>query len=406
MTTPATTNGPVLTHRPYGSEHPYATSADQRVPVLPVAGGSVRLGVIARGDVTAVTCEWHAHGETTTLPMRTATVSALDSAALAGGDGHLAEAQAAALTADGGWFAQSPPLEEGTAYRYRFVAQGDVGPDRATGWFDVSAAVWSDQGGDLTLTWGERLVPGSVQWLRDADGVQRVRFALRLAQGEHVVGFGERFDAVDQRGRSLDAVVFEQYKSQGRYGRTYLPMPFAHVIGESTPGWGLHVRTSRRTWFDVGASRADQLVIEAALGGAGHEHLDVALYDGAPHEVLGAFTAEVGRAEELPDWVFRLWASGNEWNTQATVLERMNAHRDLEIPVGAVVISTCALRTCIEPGHLGLSTPGRYASVRDALGRYVPRPINASRISVRAVLFRATAFRAFSVSLFQAAGFA
>jgi hypothetical protein len=40
------------------------------------------------------------------------------------------------------------------------------------------------------------------------------------------------------------------------------------------------------------------------------------------------------------------------------------------IPPGAVVISVCGLRPCIEPGHLALSTPGRYASVRDALGRY------------------------------------
>ena len=28
-------------------------------------------------------------------------------------------------------------------------------------------------------------------------------------------------------------------------------------------------------------------------------------------------------AEELPDWVFRLWASGNEWNTQELVMARM-----------------------------------------------------------------------------------
>jgi hypothetical protein len=40
------------------------------------------------------------------------------------------------------------------------------------------------------------------------------------------------------------------------------------------------------------------------------------------------------------------------------------------IPEGAVVISTCGERTCIEPSHLALTSPGRYASVRDALGRY------------------------------------
>ena len=44
------------------------------------------------------------------------------------------------------------------------------------------------------------------------------------------------------------------------------------------------------------------------------------------------------------------------------------------VPEGAVVISTCGERTCIEPTHLGLSTPGRYASVRDALGRYAGDP--------------------------------
>ena len=101
---------------------------------------------------------------------------------------------------------------------------------------------------------------------------------------------------------------------------------------------GFHVRTSRRTWFDVGASDPSSLVIEVALGATPDELIDLAVYEGSPTEVLSAFLDEVGRAEELPDWVFRLWASGNEWNTQATVMERLNTHRDLDIPVGVVVI--------------------------------------------------------------------
>jgi hypothetical protein len=44
------------------------------------------------------------------------------------------------------------------------------------------------------------------------------------------------------------------------------------------------------------------------------------------------------------------------------------------VPVGAVVISTCGLRTCIAPEHLGLSTPGRYWSVEEALRRYEMSP--------------------------------
>ena len=133
-------------------------------------------------------------------------------------------------------------------------------------------------------------------------------------------------------------MVFEQYKSQGAERKTYLPMPFAHVVGGD--GWGFHVRTSRRVWFDVGDDRARRAVgrssrrwrMTVALAAS------VAFYDGPPAEVLDAFLDEVGRAEELPDWVFGLWASGNEWNTQERVMRELDAHREHDIPVGSVVI--------------------------------------------------------------------
>lgn len=47
------------------------------------------------------------------------------------------------------------------------------------------------------------------------------------------------------------------------------------------------------------------------------------------------------------------------------------------VPEGAVLVSTCGERTYIEPAHLGLSTPGRYASVGEALGRYVADLVSA-----------------------------
>jgi len=364
-----------IRHRPAGTGHPYATSPDQRVPVRPEVGQSVRLGLTLDAPprkpedplpdggpvIVSARCEWDDGTTTTTFALAPAQISAADAAALAGGDGHLAQAQAAVAGADGGWSVETPALEAGRRYRYRFTAELSDGGRSATEWFDVSAGEWVPDGGELVVDVvghrgttglgdgttgvgdgttgvgvGGRVVPGSVAWLRDADGVHRVRFALRLEPHEHVVGFGERFDAVDQRGRELDAVVFEQYKSQGEHGRTYLPMPFAHVVGGQ--GWGFHVRTSRRSWFDVAASTPDAVVVEVALGGADRERLELALYSGAPHEVLSAFGDEVGRAEELPAWVFRLWASGNEWNTQELVMARMDAHRDLDIPVGAVVI--------------------------------------------------------------------
>ena len=180
-------------------------------------------------------------------------------------------------------------------------------------------------------------MPGSVAVLTDGERVRRVRFALPIAPGEHVTGFGERFDALDHRGSRLDSVVFEQYKSQGAERKTYLPMPFAHVVGGT--GWGFHVRTSRRVWFDLGASDPDTILVEVETDAAtGDPAVTISFYDGTPSEVLGAFLDEVGRPEELPDWVFRLWASGNEWNTQAEVMRQMDLHREHDVPVGSVVI--------------------------------------------------------------------
>jgi len=331
----------VIRHRPHGIEHPYATSPDQRVPVQPLDGDPVLLGVVADPSVRRVTCEWQTvsgTGGATSLSLRSTDVSSVDAAALAGGEGHLAAAQAGGLAHDGGWSVTTPPLVAGERYRYRFHAIADDGAQATTGWYDVAPARWTRDAGGVLRGDTSRVVADSVEWLESANGVHRARFSLQLGEHEHVVGFGERYDAVDQRGRSLDAVVFEQYKSQGTHGRTYLPMPFAHVVGGEGPGWGFHVRTARRTWFDVGAVDNDRIVVEVDLGLSAEPVVDLGIYTGAPAEVLTAFLDEVGRAEELPSWVFRLWASGNEWNTQQVVMERMDSHRDLDIPVGVVVI--------------------------------------------------------------------
>ena len=334
----------MIRHRPYGSEHPYAATADQRTPTVPEIGQSVMLGVSAAANVTAVTCAWTeqtADGTTTTeLALTPHMAQRSELAQHTGGEGHLAAAQAKSDSRGGHtWQVHSPPVREHVQYRYRFTAVNDHGVQRRTRIFTIQPVQWSPEAqGSALVVPTDRLIADSVSWRRSARGVDRVRFALRLEPGERVVGFGERFDHLDQIGHILDAVVFEQYKSQGAGGRTYLPMPFAHITSDHGPGWAFHVRTSRRSWFDVGASRPGRLIIEVELGGAPQAELAVAIYQGSPAAVLHAFLGDVGRPEELPDWVFRLWASGNEWNTQDLVMARMNSHREHDIPVGAVVI--------------------------------------------------------------------
>ncbi len=320
-----------LHHHPFGTGHAYLIGMDDRVPHRPLRGEPFALHVRTSSDVAEVRCEWVADAHATALDM--ARVDALASSPPGAAGTHLTAAAERAPAGDR-WSAQVAPFS-GVGV-YRFVSTTTRGQVSTSRWFAVHAAEWRAGAGDLVVDGVDRVVPHSAQWLVDSEGVHRVRFALRLEEGEHVVGFGERFDALDQRGRTLDAVVFEQYKGQGAAGRTYLPMPFAHVTGGS--GWGFHVRTSRRTWFDVGASTPDRLVVEAELGGASHEKLSLGLYDGDVPAVLRQFLDEVGRPEELPAWVFTLWASANNWNTQSVVQEQARRHAETDVPFGVLVI--------------------------------------------------------------------
>ncbi len=309
----------MIRHRPFGSGHPYSIDTEQRHPVIPVAGEPLVLGVRTSAGETDVSLEYTRNGAAP-VTVALAPVQRRSRGQAVDG-GHLASAQARLARSSGGWSVTLDGLQTGEVIRYRFIGS------QKTRWYETRVAGWRAH--DL-----EGALPGSVTALDDGERIHRVRFALPLAPGEHVTGFGERYDALDHRGTSLDSVVFEQYKNQGAERKTYLPMPFAHVVGGT--GWGFHVRSSRRVWFDIGESQADRLWIEADTAPSGE--LEIARYEGTPTEVLDAFLAEVGRPTELPDWVFRLWASGNEWNTQAEVMRQVDAHREHEIPVGSVVI--------------------------------------------------------------------
>ena len=317
----------MIRHRPFGSGHPYSVDSDQRWPVDPVAGEPLVLGVRASAGVDQVWLELVRDGNSQAVLALTPTVQRSRGRIV--DPGHLGRAQGTASGAGSGWQVVLHDFRAGELLRYRMRSNRG-----STRWFDATVNSWSSGASGLIEVGTSRLVPGSASTLGDGNAVRRVRFALELVDAERVAGFGERFDALDQRGKRLDSVVFEQYKDQASHHRTYLPMPFAHVIGDA--GWGFHVRTSRRVWFDVGASESDRLWVEAETGADGR--LEIEFFNGSPPEVLSAFLGRVGGAQELPDWVFRLWASGNEWNTQAEVLRQVDAHRDNNIPVGNLVI--------------------------------------------------------------------
>lgn len=318
----------MIRHNPSGSGHPYTPDSDQRYPVLPVAGEPVTLGVRAAGD-DAVGVEV-AFGGATELFELARTPRSSRGQVIDGG--HLASAQAKARRGGDTWSVVVDVPEGAEEMTYRFM-EGS----RRSRWFRTPVAHWERGAAGLVEVDGEGgPIEGSVEALVSPDRIHRIRWALPLEAGEKVAGFGERFDRLDQRGTALDSVVFEQYKSQGEHRRTYMPMPFAHVVGGR--GWGFHVRTSRRVWFDM--TGPDRIVItsEADAPRGAEAVISLALYSGSPSEVLRAFLDEAGHPVELPESVFGLWASGNEWNTQAEVMRQVDLHLAHDIPISSLVI--------------------------------------------------------------------
>jgi len=331
----------MIRHVPSGRGHPYLVEPDQRFPLRPLTSAGFTLGATTSADVRGVQVELEQAGTLRTVPavrsVQAAPRERTDYGVVAprASDGHLADLVTPS-TDDGrvAWSLAHEPISAGDLVRYRFVSESD-----ATPWFQVIGCEWMREGGRLAIdapaSSAERVVPESILWLGDGTETYGCRFAIRLDDGERVVGFGERFNGLDQRGKLLDTSVFDQYKGQG--ARSYLPMPFAIVVGG---GFGFHLDTGYRARFDIAKSDPQLIQVEVELEpGAREVDLRLNLFAGAPADVLQGFLARTGRpAEPPPEWIYRLWMSGNEWNSQARVLAEIERSEEEGIPVGAVVI--------------------------------------------------------------------
>lgn len=336
----------MIRHRPFGSGDPYHVDPDQRNPTIPEVDAACALGALCSPDIRSLVVEWRDSAGTRIVSARRLGTVKSDGTwsgprtSTGEREGHLAAAAHRTRRRGVVWTAEAPPMAFGDEASYRFVSTR--GPKAATAWHRVRPARWKPGGVGITLDGAHearrRFLPETVETFSDGDQVLRARFALKLADGDHVIGFGERFDRLDQRGHRLDTVVYEQYKDQGATGRTYLPMPFAHIINAAGSGCGIHVDTGHRCWFDIGETVPDQMSVEVDLTGEKAPHVLLHAYRGSPREVLEAFTRATGRPAAPPGWVYRLWISGNEWNTQELVMQQVNRHLQLDIPFGALVI--------------------------------------------------------------------
>ncbi|KAF0105251.1 MAG: glycosyl hydrolase family protein [Chloroflexi bacterium] len=203
--------------------------------------------------------------------------------------------------------------------------------------------VWDDL--EITLKNG----PFSFELSRKSDGLQlktqrplkvlvnvdgevlQYHLCFESPADEAFYGFGERFNALNQRGNHLDNYVYGQYTSQGK--RTYIPVPFFI----SSRGYGLWMKTDRQAEFDMAAARPDSWAITGHAEGDSNLELKFFVQP-QPFEIVKAFTDLTGKPKLPPTWMFGLWMSSNDWNSQAEVIKQLHETQKQGIPASVLVI--------------------------------------------------------------------
>ena len=154
--------------------------------------------------------------------------------------------------------------------------------------------------------------------------LSRDRDKLRIRVGYHgAYGMGEKYDSLNQKGKTVVNQVREQFCFQG--DKTYCTTPFFWT----DTGFGLYVDTCEVTTFTF---QDDKIEIELP------ETADVILFSGTPEEIIREYMSLFGPAVLPPEWVLGVWVSANRWNSQKDVEELLEKLRKNDFPASVVVL--------------------------------------------------------------------
>ena len=166
----------------------------------------------------------------------------------------------------------------------------------------------------------------SYEFWRDAKGTI-VKTALKMQMTcRHIMGTGERFDAVDQFGLGSNGRVVERFTQQG--DQTYIPIPF--FMTEQGFGW---FRDS-----DIPAEMTFQSEVTITQETEGRLLTKDILCFGSPSSLLRQYLEKTGESVLPPEWAFGVWISANGWNSDAEVDAQLAMMKANDYPVSVMVL--------------------------------------------------------------------
>lgn len=147
---------------------------------------------------------------------------------------------------------------------------------------------------------------------------------------ERFYGFGEKFNTLDQTGRTAHMLTFDHPGAKGDH--SYKPVPWF----VSTRGYGLHLDSTAESSFAMCATTPDRFIIS-------HQHGSLAfhlVYGPRLPDALSRFTGLVGRPPLPPPWAFGVWISSDIWRNGGEVRYAVSKFRERKLPASAFVFDS------------------------------------------------------------------
>lgn len=175
-----------------------------------------------------------------------------------------------------------------------------------------------------------------------------------LARYENCYGFGERFNALGQRGNVVTLWDVDCWEGNihGRLNQAYKNVPLMH----STAGYSLFWNTTYRLRADIGNANSGRYRL-TAFGNI----LDIYLWPTTPERALHFYLSLTGNPILPPRWAFepwmggggRRWSNGPLHNAVRQELYVVNRFRELDIPHSAIYAEAGNANPALYAGLMG-----------------------------------------------------
>jgi alpha-D-xyloside xylohydrolase len=169
---------------------------------------------------------------------------------------------------------------------------------------------------------------------------------------EHFYGFGEKFDALDQTGKSVRILTFDE--PGNKKDHSYKVSPWFI----STRGYGLHIDSSAEGVFDMRAAANDRYVITNLFPTLRFN----IVYGPKLTDVLTRFTGYTGRPPLPPPWAFGPWISSDIWRSGGEVRYAVTQFRNRGLAASAFVFDS-PWETAYNDFNFNMTQFGRDATI-------------------------------------------